>query len=89
MAKLIEFSPPAGLKLPEALEADGEFDALATFRYKKSGKICLVEIDGNPMPGYKDNDADEGDYVAGVGKRYEESMMPNNPGMPVGGMKMM
>lgn len=52
-SKPVEFSAPAGV-VPEGTEANEEFDAVATFRVKESGTICLVKIGEVDMPVYKD-----------------------------------
>jgi len=61
MSKLIEFEPPKGFEMPEGVEADKEFSAMVELRMGKDGKLCLLEVEGNPMPGYTDDDADEGE----------------------------
>lgn len=46
----VEMRPPEGLMLPEGLEEDGTFDLTTTWRMKPDGKMCVVAVDGVPVP---------------------------------------
>lgn len=67
--KLVEFSPPEGLAVPEGKTEGDTFESMATFRIKKNGKMCLVAIGDLKMPGYEDRD--EGGEVA---SKYRKAM---------------
>lgn len=54
--KRVEFTPPEGLRPPEGTEAGDTFESMATFQFKKDGRLCLVAIGDNKMPGYSDKD---------------------------------
>lgn len=62
MAKLVEFTPPKGLAVPENKAEGDTFESMATFRIKKGGRMCLVAIGDYEMPGYIDK-PDEGSEV--------------------------
>jgi hypothetical protein len=55
----IEFNLPAGLHLPDGVAEGGTFDVSAKLQVKEGGKVCLVELDGMPMPGYADGDDED------------------------------
>jgi hypothetical protein len=63
MAKRIEFDAPDGWVLPEGKAIDDDFEVLATVRMKKGGRLCLVELDGHKMPGYRDDEDDGKTYA--------------------------
>jgi hypothetical protein len=85
-AKLVEFTPPKGFMVPEGKMAGDTIELMAEFQLKPNGKICLVSIEGNDMPGYKDDGADDDKgYPMGGGKfaqSYLTSMAPNPNGAP-------
>lgn len=78
----ITFEIPDGYVIPEGLESGDEFDASATFRVEDNGKkLCLIAVDGVPMPGYekdaeKGRKAQEGDAAmqATLAQRYATAM---------------
>lgn len=63
MPKLVEFTPPKGLAVPENKAEGDTFESMATFRIKKGGRMCLVAIGEHEMPGYTDSKPDEGSEV--------------------------
>lgn len=74
MAKRIEFKLPEGFVSPEGVSKNGQFEALATIQLKDDGKACLVAIDGYRMPGYKDDDEDDGkSYASAASEGMPES----------------
>lgn len=75
--KKVEFKPPAGFAVPEGSNESGqEFEAMATFRVKANGQLCLVAIGDNPMPGYdtKDYTRNERDEGGEVAAKYHQAM---------------
>jgi hypothetical protein len=50
----VEFTPPQGVKL----EGD-EGEALIKWKKSDGGNVCIVAVDGKPMPGYSDKEAAE------------------------------
>lgn len=56
MSKRVEFSAPDGFRPPEGTQPTDTFEAMATFQYKKDGRLCLVAIGDHKMPGYKDGE---------------------------------
>jgi hypothetical protein len=54
MTKRIEFKPPKGV-VPEGSAPDDTFDLVCSFRVKKNGDICLVQLGDTQMPGYNDS----------------------------------
>lgn len=53
------FPIPKGFTPPEGLKPDEEFEALASFKLTKDGKLELCEVEGNPVEGYKDDPNDQ------------------------------
>lgn len=45
----IEFDPPEGYEAPEGIQIDKDYDALATFRIRPNGTLCLKAIGGLPV----------------------------------------
>lgn len=63
MAKKIEFDAPDGFVLPEGKAVNDDIEVMATIRMKPSGRLCLVELDGVRMPGYRDDEDDGKSYA--------------------------
>jgi len=73
MAAYPEFQPPESYILPEGLKDGETFEDIATFKLKKSGKICIIKVGDAPIldEGKKDNE----DYGTeeGMGNRITEA----------------
>ena len=79
MAKKVTFTPPEGYQFPEGVQKDSTFDESVTLKME-GDKICLVAINGVPMPGYEDEQEEgtksspdasvESDFAA----RYQQAM---------------
>lgn len=71
--KLIEFKPEPALaqQVGEQAAPDKEFELLCKLRAKPNGNWCLVEVDGVPMPGYKDEDEDKSGSFA---RHYDKAL---------------
>lgn len=63
MPKRIEFDAPDGFVLPEGLGVDDDIEIMATVRMKPDGRLCLVELDGTRMPGFRDDEDDGKTYA--------------------------
>lgn len=63
MPKRIEFDAPEGWALPEGKAIGDDVEVLATVRAKSDGRLCLVELDGHKMKGYKDDEDDGKTYA--------------------------
>ena len=72
---MIEVEPPEGLSIPEGVVEGDTFEALATFKVMKNGKLYLTEIDGNDVS-KKGHESEEpsNSYVAGAETRAREAM---------------
>lgn len=71
--------------VPEGKTAGDTIEMMAEFQLKPNGKICLVSIEGNDMPGYKDDDDKKESYAMDGGKfaqSYMTAMAPNPNGSP-------
>lgn len=76
MAKRIEFDPPEGFVMPEGVAENEDFEVMAAVRVKPDGRLCLVELDGIRMPGFKEDDDD--------GKTYADASVDAMEGEPSG-----
>lgn len=75
MTKRVEFKIPPGYTVPEGTESGGEWKEMATFRLKKNGQMCLVEIGEHKMPGYEDKDSSPmHEMQEKASSRYGEAM---------------
>lgn len=74
--KLIEFTPPKGMAIPEGKGSGDTFDSIATFRIKPDGKMCLVAIGDHKLPGYDKDAMTDGGREMGdkAASRYREKM---------------
>lgn len=63
MPKRIEFDAPDGFVLPEGKAVGDDFELMATIRMKPDGRLCIVELDGNRMPGFRDDEDDGKTYA--------------------------
>lgn len=80
--KKITFAIPDGYVPPEGTKSGDVFSANVTMRLEDDGKkLCLVEVEGNPLPGYEEESekgqkATEGDarVNADFAARYQTAM---------------
>lgn len=72
MAKRIEFEAPDGFVAPEGKAIGDDVELLATVRLKKGGRLCLVELDGVRMPGFRDDEDDGKTYANAAGDAFDE-----------------
>lgn len=70
---MMPYEIPEGVELPEGLKEGDEFDALATFKLTKDGKVKLTAIDGHKV-GHDKDKKDDDDYVKGAEGRAREAM---------------
>ncbi len=75
MNSKVEFTPPKEFTLPEGVEPGADFDLVCSFRVKKGGKICLVQLGETDMPGYEDDD-ESGPPKYGEAKEMMTAGMP-------------
>lgn len=84
-----KFDIPEGFTPPEGTAEGDTFDVGATIKMESGGKLCLVKIDGVPLPGYeeqaaKGEKAKEGASSAAVqadfASRYQSAMSGPMPG---------
>jgi len=67
-----EFQAPSGFTIPEG-KVDGDtFDAVATFKVKGAGVLCLTAVEGNPIEGEAEEDPMEDEME---GESDDESMV--------------
>jgi len=73
MAAYPEFQPPESYILPEGLKDGETFEDIATFKLKKSGKICIIKVGDAPI--LDDGKKDDEDYGTeeGMGNRITEA----------------
>ena len=50
---------PEGFEVPEGVKTGDTFEAMTTYRLDKDGRLCVQEIEGNPLPGEKGESAAE------------------------------
>jgi hypothetical protein len=55
MAERVEFKPPKGV-VPEDVQAGDTFDLVTTYRLKKNGEVCLIQIGEQKMEGYEEDE---------------------------------
>lgn len=72
MPKRIEFEAPKGFVLPEGKGEGDDVEVLATVRAKSDGRLCLVELDGHRMPGYRDDEDDGKTYAQASSDAMDE-----------------
>lgn len=63
MPKRVEFDAPEGFVLPEGKAVNDDIELMATVRMKTDGRLCLVELDGVRMPGFKEDEDDGKTYA--------------------------
>ena len=84
MAKII-FKLPAGVEVPDGKQPGDTFQAMATMKIEPAGSVCLVEIDGEPLPGYKEsgdepNDEAEDDSTQPAQMSLQQRLMSSMGG---------
>lgn len=72
MPKRIEFDAPAGWSLPEGKATGDDVEVLATIRAKSDGRLCLVELDGHRMKGFRDDEDDGKTYAQASADAMDE-----------------
>ena len=72
MPKRIEFDAPEDFVWPEGADED-EAEFVATIRRKPSGRLCLVELDGIRMPGYRNDEDDGKTYAEAAAERMDNA----------------
>lgn len=66
------FSPPEGFQPPEGADAPGkEFDMVVTLKVEEDGKLCIVKLGDQDMPGYDD----EEEHGRPSYKKYAQGIM--------------
>ena len=63
MPKRIEFDPPEGFVLPEGKAVGDDIELMATVRVKPDGRLCLVALNDERMPGFRDDEDDGKSYA--------------------------
>ena len=59
MKKEVYVDVPEGFEVPEGVKSGDTFEAMTTYRLDKDGRLCVQEIEGNPLPGEKGETAAE------------------------------
>lgn len=78
-AKRIEFDAPEGFVLPEGKAINEDIECMAVVRMKADGRLCLVELNGERMPGYKeDDDEHQGKSYPQVAADEMDKAMPHS-----------
>jgi len=72
MPKRIEFDAPEGFVLPEGKGVGDDVEVLATVRAKSDGRLCLVELDGHRMKGFKEDEDDGKSYAEASSDAMDE-----------------
>ena len=70
--KRIEFDAPEGFVLPEGKAVGDDVELMATVRMKPDGRLCLVEIDGVRMKGFRDDEDDGKTYAQAAADMMDE-----------------
>lgn len=69
------FSPPEGFQPPEGADAPGkEFDMVCTLKVEEDGRLCIVKLGDQDMPGY-DDDEEDGRHGRPSYKKYAQGIM--------------
>lgn len=72
MAKKITFALPAGAPIPKGKSVGDTYSAMVTFRIEQGGKVCVEEVDGEPLSNDKDS-AQEGNEA----KEMDDTTQPD------------
>lgn len=75
MPKRIEFDPPEGFTLPEGKAVGDDIELMATVRVKPDGRLCLVALNDERMPGFRDDEDDGKSYADASADVMDEGMM--------------
>lgn len=62
-SKRIEFEPPSGWTIPEGKSVGDDIELMATVRVKPDGRLCLVALNDEKMPGFRDDEDDGKSYA--------------------------
>jgi len=73
MAAYPEFQPPESYILPEGLKDGETFEDIATFKLKKSGKICVIKVGDAPILDEGKKDDEDYGTEEGMGNRITEA----------------
>jgi len=73
MAAYPEFQPPDSYILPEGLKDGESFEDIATFRLKKSGKICIIKVGDAPILDDGKEEPDDYGTEEGMSNRVSEA----------------
>jgi len=73
MAAYPEFQPPESYILPEGLKDGETFEDIATFKLKKSGKICIIKVGDAPILDEGKKDDEDYGTEEGMGNRITEA----------------
>lgn len=72
MPKRIEFDAPDDWSSPEGKAIGDHVEVLVTVEIKSGGRLCLVELDGHKMKGYKDDEDDGKTYAQASSDAMDE-----------------
>lgn len=68
------FQPPPNFTPPEGADAPGkEFDMVVTLKIEEDGKLCIVKLGDQDMPGY--DDEEDGSKGKPSYKKYAQGLM--------------
>lgn len=69
------FQPPPNFTPPEGADAPGkEFDMVCTLKVEEDGRLCIVKLGDQDMPGY-DDDEEDGRHGRPSYKKYAQGIM--------------
>lgn len=72
MAKRIEFDAPDGWVLPEGKAVGDDIESMTIVRMKSDGRLCLVELDGVRMKGFREDEDDGKTYAEAAADQMED-----------------
>lgn len=76
--KAITFKLPEGMQIPDGKQVGDTFQAMTTYEIETGGKVCLKEVDGEPLDGSDDESQEPND---------EANDDTTQPGPMSGGMR--
>lgn len=57
--KEVYLKVPEGFDVPEGIKPGDTFEAMSTYRLKEDGGLCLEAVEGNELPGKKEESSEE------------------------------
>lgn len=78
-SKLFQFQLPGSIIVPDGKQAGDTFQAMCTLRLNPNGTADLCQIDGESLPGYKDEDAERPAETPASSEDTDDATEPSEP----------